>query len=262
MVVKEDQERVRLLLSDTITLLCRNGLSYKSEFQISALIGITLDKEDVVLVEIRDTIKNSNEEETVETGVTATESSVESEEETNSVSKSPSRKRRKYRKNSDCNAEIPDEPASTTPVKREQELHTEDIVFIKDEPIDSSIVNSGNLDLSVPPLQLKGSKQQQQYQHHHQAIQPQSFMHSPNMAPPRSWQAASSSSSSQPANIHVPIPPPSPNNTNQVSVFHIMYAYHLLRFSRISFFNLLFLLLFRAEYLREPCQKYWPGSRI
>lgn len=62
MVLKPEQERVRTLLVDTITLLCRNGLTYKTEFNINALIGITLDKDDVFLVDIRETIKNSIEE--------------------------------------------------------------------------------------------------------------------------------------------------------------------------------------------------------
>lgn len=59
MIQKSEQDRVRTLLSDTITLLCRNGLTYKSEICVSALVGITLDKDDVFLVDIRDTFKNS-----------------------------------------------------------------------------------------------------------------------------------------------------------------------------------------------------------
>ena len=56
MVIKADQERVKSLLKDTITLLCKNGLHYKSEFAIEALIGITLDKNEVFLVNINETI--------------------------------------------------------------------------------------------------------------------------------------------------------------------------------------------------------------
>ena len=60
MVVKAEQERVRSLLADTITLLCRNGLSYKSHFDISALIGITLDDNEVLLVEIKESVKSED----------------------------------------------------------------------------------------------------------------------------------------------------------------------------------------------------------
>jgi len=57
MVVKADHERIKTLLKDTITLLCRNGLNFKTEFSVEALIGITLDKEDVVLVSINEIIR-------------------------------------------------------------------------------------------------------------------------------------------------------------------------------------------------------------
>ena len=58
MVLKSDQKRVRDLLKETITLLCKNGLTYKSEFCIDALIGITLDQDDVFLISIKETIKD------------------------------------------------------------------------------------------------------------------------------------------------------------------------------------------------------------
>ena len=56
MVLKADRERVKALLTETITLLCKNGLKYQSEFAIEALIGITLDRDDVFLVSIKETI--------------------------------------------------------------------------------------------------------------------------------------------------------------------------------------------------------------
>lgn len=51
-----DQEKVKTLLSDTIKLLCKNGLNYTDEFCIEALIGITVDKNHVFLVNINETI--------------------------------------------------------------------------------------------------------------------------------------------------------------------------------------------------------------
>ena len=56
MVLKANRERVKALLTDTITLLCKNGLNYQSEFAIEALIGITLDRDDVFLFSIKETI--------------------------------------------------------------------------------------------------------------------------------------------------------------------------------------------------------------
>ncbi len=56
MVRKQDQDHVRELLTEAITVLCRNGLGFKSELNIEALIGITLDKDDVFLVSIKETV--------------------------------------------------------------------------------------------------------------------------------------------------------------------------------------------------------------
>ena len=91
MVVKPEQERVRTLLSDTITLLCRNGLTYKSKFCISALIGITLDDDEVFLVDIRDTIKTNEAE-----GDSGGESAA-SDNEAAASPKSPSKRRKRRR---------------------------------------------------------------------------------------------------------------------------------------------------------------------
>lgn len=57
MVLSADRQRVKTLLTETITLLCKNGLHFKTEFSIEALIGITLDEDDVFLVSIKETIR-------------------------------------------------------------------------------------------------------------------------------------------------------------------------------------------------------------
>ena len=57
MGVTADQLRVKTLLTETIILLCKNGLHFKKEFSIEGLIGITLDDENVFLVNIKETIK-------------------------------------------------------------------------------------------------------------------------------------------------------------------------------------------------------------
>lgn len=53
-----DKERVKELLCETITLLCKNGLHFQDEFCIDGLIGITLDQRDVFLVTIKETVKH------------------------------------------------------------------------------------------------------------------------------------------------------------------------------------------------------------
>ena len=52
--MKPDQERVNNLLRDTVTLLCKNGLTYNDELRVEALIGVTVDSNDVFLVHINE----------------------------------------------------------------------------------------------------------------------------------------------------------------------------------------------------------------
>ena len=57
MLNKNDQERVTQLLTDAITVLCKNGLNYESQFCIEGLLGITLDEREVFLVKIDETVR-------------------------------------------------------------------------------------------------------------------------------------------------------------------------------------------------------------
>ena len=52
--MKPDQERVRNLLTDTVTLLCKNGLQYHTELRVQGVLGITLDDNDVFIVHINE----------------------------------------------------------------------------------------------------------------------------------------------------------------------------------------------------------------
>ena len=92
MVLTAERERVKDLLKETITILCRNGLQYKQEFSIEALIGITLDKDEVFLVSIKETIQTLAEK--------AHNSSEDEQSETDSSlsPKSPKNRKRKRRK--------------------------------------------------------------------------------------------------------------------------------------------------------------------
>lgn len=58
MVVKLEQEKIRTLLTDTITLLLKNGLAFQDHFSVEALIGVTLDSNNVFLVSINETVTN------------------------------------------------------------------------------------------------------------------------------------------------------------------------------------------------------------
>ena len=58
--MKADHERVTKLLTDTVTLLCKNGLSYDHELRIQGLLGITVDSNEVFLVPINDSFNGSS----------------------------------------------------------------------------------------------------------------------------------------------------------------------------------------------------------
>lgn len=58
MTLNADQEKVASMLRDTISLMCKNGLKYSSEVCIEGLLGITVDKKDVFLVSIKETLQD------------------------------------------------------------------------------------------------------------------------------------------------------------------------------------------------------------
>ena len=56
MELSDEQVRLRDLIKETIPLLCKNGLTYKGGVRIEALIGITIDEEQVFLVNLNERI--------------------------------------------------------------------------------------------------------------------------------------------------------------------------------------------------------------
>lgn len=52
--MRPDQERVRNLLTDTVTLLCKNGLQFNKQLKVQGLLGITTDENDVFVVHINE----------------------------------------------------------------------------------------------------------------------------------------------------------------------------------------------------------------
>lgn len=57
--MKADQERVIALLTETVTLLCKNGLHYEKELRVQGLLGVTLDAEEVFIVHINEVLKST-----------------------------------------------------------------------------------------------------------------------------------------------------------------------------------------------------------
>ena len=56
----EEQDKVRALLREAVTVLCKNGLTFDSELTVEGLLGVTLDNKEVFLVNINEQIKHSN----------------------------------------------------------------------------------------------------------------------------------------------------------------------------------------------------------
>ena len=56
---KAEQQRMRSMLTEAVTLLCKTGLQFCSEFTVEGLLGITLDNDDIILVNINETIKTA-----------------------------------------------------------------------------------------------------------------------------------------------------------------------------------------------------------
>lgn len=81
MVSSNDSSLVKALLTETIAMICKNSLSFRTELNIEALIGITIDRNDVFLVSIREAVsapesKNSTGQHDDGDGQTAPQSTV------------------------------------------------------------------------------------------------------------------------------------------------------------------------------------------
>lgn len=55
-VMATDHQRVKSLLTEAVKLLCKSMLTYRSEFSIEGLIGITVDRSEVLLVSIQEAV--------------------------------------------------------------------------------------------------------------------------------------------------------------------------------------------------------------
>jgi len=51
-----EHDDVQTVLKDTIVLLCRNALQFHSQVNVEALLAITVDQNEVLLVSIRETV--------------------------------------------------------------------------------------------------------------------------------------------------------------------------------------------------------------
>ena len=52
--MKPEQERVKAIIAESVSLMCKNTITYQKEMRIEAVIGITIDTDDVMLVHINE----------------------------------------------------------------------------------------------------------------------------------------------------------------------------------------------------------------
>ena len=58
-MMKPDQERVKNLLLDTVTLLCKNSLQFENQLRVEGLLGIAIDDKDVFFLHISENFKSA-----------------------------------------------------------------------------------------------------------------------------------------------------------------------------------------------------------
>ena len=56
MVDKADQERMRALMREAVTMLCKTGLNFESKFCVEGLLGITVDDKDIMLINLNEVV--------------------------------------------------------------------------------------------------------------------------------------------------------------------------------------------------------------
>ena len=155
-----ERERVRELMTQAVTVLCQNSLTFKSNINIEGLIGITLDNDDVFLVSIRENLRIaavSNEQKQTESD--SCEDVLSSGDQANVEKQSVSRRSRPHKrkrkrvsesKHSNFNISQHVQPASVsasrlssdTEEPPEKKTVNEDRDEIKSEPLDHTTVES------------------------------------------------------------------------------------------------------------------------
>ena len=197
MKLKEDQARIKDLLKDTITLLCKNGLHYRAGFSVEALIGITLDEEDVFLVNIKESVKNEDAKEPqIEVSVQRAGDEGDSDEEERSPNKKTHRIGRKRPPDGSPASDLPspakhsraepDEYSNASEMSKDSMFNVkaephddDDLVFIKEEGSDYSASCSQMGNQNVSSLVVGNVRSQQTAMVTHQGFTnpnfPQSF---------------------------------------------------------------------------------------
>ena len=141
MVVKPEQDRVRNLLTDTVTLLCKNGLTYGKEMKVQGLLGITLDEDEVFVVHFNEKFDDSVTGKELPTLEFPESDSVDQDAGQNSEGPSSSKKRRKRRPSRDS-----DDGNAANPKRNNQDTFSQDSLLdtgaikVKQEPQSGDVI--------------------------------------------------------------------------------------------------------------------------
>ncbi len=154
MVYRKIENQMKIMLADTILALCRNALPFKGQVSVEGLLGITIDYEEIFLVNINETIQKEGFVKSADEKSTSAEkrqmSSSEESADDDTQGPKKKRKRRKRRSKDLSDNEQSEEWLENYPnseqsvgVKPEADNETgsesenDDLVFVKEEPLET-----------------------------------------------------------------------------------------------------------------------------
>ena len=166
--MKKAESQVRVMLADTILALCRNALPYRTNVCVEGLLGITMDDEEIFLININQTIRRDvtpNKEAAKRKSETENISdSGESDGSTHDEEGQSRRAKRKRRRRTKSKEDREDSQSVGSEVQniqysddsrlldedgdasldgrtsvKEEQYRNNDLVFVKQEPRDDSV---------------------------------------------------------------------------------------------------------------------------
>jgi hypothetical protein len=149
MVLEKSDSAVQTMLSDTILALCRNTMSYQAEVCVEGLLGITVDKKQVFLVHLNETIfkggqiakSKSSQDKTHKRHKSMSGSSEDSDSDSSSQPKSK-RKRKRKRKSVGSDSELGRPPLQIDMDAHDNDDESQDSVSQESEKDTNSTVNN------------------------------------------------------------------------------------------------------------------------
>jgi len=131
-----EQQRIKRLLTEAISLLCRNSLAFTEDVTVEGLLGITLDKTDILLISINETIQSAFQSTKQRTEADESPASLKRSSTTNKEPESPVSKKKRQRRGSSESSKSTDSTQVEEIVEKKQ--RTENSFGVKKEKQDDS----------------------------------------------------------------------------------------------------------------------------